>query len=280
MKYIKLVIAVDDHYQEALIAELLELDFDAFEQQEDKLITYVIKERFNDVNREQIEQLLAAFIGDGYIEAEEIVDDQNWNEEWEQTVSAQQIGQFLVKPTWDSSVAINGMILLEIDPKMAFGTGYHETTRLMLKMLPEVIVKDCKVLDAGTGTGILAIASVKLGADEVFAFDNDDWSITNSKENVLLNDVSNQITIQKGSVEVIPEEASFDVVLANIEKNTILEFLPELSKVLKGGGNMLLSGLLERDKDALSMRITEFDLNIKEISQENEWIALLLNKAV
>lgn len=278
MKYIKLVIAIDDDYQESLIAELLELDFEAFEQLEDKIITYAAKERFNDVHREQIESLLGAYPGDGFIETEEVVADQNWNEEWEQTVKAQAIGSFFVKPTWSSENPPSDAILLEIDPKMAFGTGYHETTRLMLHLLPDVIQKDSMVLDAGTGTGILAIASIKLGAKEVFAFDIDEWSIINSRENILINEVSDQITVEKGSAELIPENSSYDVVLANIERNTILELLPALGRALRDGGFMLLSGLLEKDRPSIVDRAETHALEPIKVRQENEWIALCLKK--
>ncbi|MDX1640026.1 MAG: 50S ribosomal protein L11 methyltransferase, partial [Balneolaceae bacterium] len=115
MKYIKLVLSIKDEYQESLIAELLDMEFDAFEQQEGKLITYITRERFSDVNREQIELLLAAYPGDGHIQSEEVVADQNWNEEWEQTIKAQQIGRFYVKPTWSPRDAPPDSILLEID---------------------------------------------------------------------------------------------------------------------------------------------------------------------
>lgn len=278
MSYIKLVIAVSEEYQESLIAELFDMDFDAFEQQEDAIITYIAKERFTISQRERIEELLAAYPGNGFIRSEEVVADQNWNEQWEQSIKAQNIGRFFVKPTWSKATPPEGTVLLEIDPKMAFGTGYHETTRLMLHLLPEVIAKDSRVLDAGTGTGILAIASVKLGAGHVFAFDIDEWSITNARENILLNEVAGQIEIQKGSHELIPKNNLYDVVLANIQRNVILEFLPTLIDSLKPGGHMLLSGLLESDRKQLTDRFKSKSLYVEEVRQENEWIAFHLTK--
>lgn len=273
MKYVKLVISVADDYQEPLISELIELDFDAFEQQEGRIITYIPIERFGDVQRERIEGVLRAYPGDGFIETEEVVADQNWNEEWEKTIEAQNIGKFYVKPTWDRSSAPDDSILLEIDPKMAFGTGYHETTRLMLRLLPDVVKKDDLVLDAGTGTGILAIAAVKLGARKAFAFDVDEWSITNTKENILLNRVDQKISVRKGSTETIPAGSSYDVILANIERNTILDMLPKLQNLLKKSGRMLLSGLLKKDEQSISDKLLGLDLEIREIIHENEWIA-------
>ncbi|MGK7370345.1 MAG: 50S ribosomal protein L11 methyltransferase, partial [Candidatus Halalkalibacterium sp. M3_1C_030] len=217
--------------------------------------------------------ILRVYPGDGFIETEEVVADQNWNEEWEKTIEAQSIGKFYVKPTWHRGSAPADSILLEIDPKMAFGTGYHETTRLMLKLMPDVVNKDDLVLDAGTGTGILAIAAVKLGAAKAFAFDIDEWSITNTKENILLNGVEDQVSVRKGSLGIIPSGSAYDVIFANIERNTILEMLPKLQQLLKKNGKMLLSGLLEKDEEPVSQKLEELDFKIRDIRHENEWIA-------
>ena len=277
MKYIKLVIEVANEYQENLIAELFDMDFDAFEQRENQIITYIIKENFGIGDRERIDQLLAAYPGNGFIESEEVVADQNWNEQWEETIRAQEVGRFFIKPTWVEDAPPKDKILLEIDPKMSFGTGYHETTRLMLQLLPKVVQNGDTIVDAGTGTGILSIAGIKLGGKHALAFDIDEWSISNTKENILLNEVADNITVQKGSAEVIPEDEQVDIVLANIERNTILEILPNLERVLKNNGSLLLSGLLESDKLAVLSQL-EDKFEIKEIIQENEWIAIHANK--
>lgn len=278
MKYIKLVLSISNSYQDALIAELLEMEFDAFEQQEGKLITYIPKEQFSDVNRERIEQLLAAYPGDGHIQSEEVVADKNWNEVWEKTIKAQQIGKFYLKPTWISGTRPEGTILLEIDPKMAFGTGYHETTRLMLRLLPKVVKQGDHILDAGTGTGVLAIATIKLGAGRAFAFDIDEWSIQNARENVLINQVDNDVRIKRGSIETVPAEEKFNVVLANINRNTIIELLPDITELLKPDGNLLLSGLLVSDKETVLEQKVLDDFKLVQTSRENNWIALHLKR--
>lgn len=277
MKYIKLVIEVTDEYQENLIAELFDMDFDAFEQQTDQIITYIAKENFGISDRERIDQLLAAYPGNGFIKSEEVVADQNWNKQWEETIQPQTVGDFFIKPTWSRDSVPDDKILLEIDPKMSFGTGYHETTRLMLKMLTNAVGEDDRVIDAGTGTGILSIASIKLGAKYALAFDIDDWSISNTRENVLLNEVADYITIKKGSTEVIPKGEEADIVLANIERNTILEILPDLDKALKENGQLIVSGLLEGDKESVLEQLS-IRFGIVETLQENEWIAIHARK--
>lgn len=277
MKYIKLVIEVADEYQESLIAELFDMDFDGFEQRDGQIITYITKENFGIGDREHIDQLLAAYPGDGFVKSEEVVADQNWNEQWEQTIQAQTVGQFFIKPTWSRDTVPSKKILLEIDPKMSFGTGYHETTRLILGLLPSAVNKGDELIDAGTGTGILSIAAIKLGANHAFAFDIDEWSIENTKENILLNEVADSITVQKGSSELIPEGTQADLILANIERNTILEILSDLEQALKAGGNLILSGLLKGDKEVVLDTLGD-RFEIIEIPRENEWIAIHAQK--
>lgn len=277
MKYIKLVIEVADKYQESLIAELFDMDFDGFEQRDGQIITYITKENFGIGDRERIDQLLAAYPGDGFVKSEEVVADQNWNEQWEQTIQAQTVGQFFIKPTWSRDTVPSKKILLEIDPKMSFGTGYHETTRLILGLLPSAVNKGDELIDAGTGTGILSIAAIKLGANHAFAFDIDEWSIENTKENILLNEVADSITVQKGSSELIPEGTQADLILANIERNTILEILSDLEQALKAGGNLILSGLLKGDKEVVLDTLGD-RFEIIEIPRENEWIAIHAQK--
>ena len=252
MKYLKLVIQIADKYQEPFIAELFDIGFDGFEQRNNQVITYILKKDFGISDRERIDTVLAAYPGDGFIESEEVVADQNWNEQWEETIKAQTVGRFFIKPTWSKEIVPKDKILLEIDPKMSFGTGYHETTRLILELLPNVITDNDFVIDAGTGTGILSIAAIKLGAREAFAFDIDEWSISNTRENILLNGVDQDVEVKKGSSEVLSEHSKADVVLANIERNTILEIFPDLDAILKKEGVLVLSGLLEKDKSSIS----------------------------
>lgn len=278
MKYIKLVIAVDDKYQESLIAELMDLEFDEFQQTNDELITYIPKERFHIGDRERIEHLLSSYPGEGYLKSEEIVEEQNWNQEWEKTIQAQSIGRFFVRPTWSDETPSDDQILLQIDPKMSFGTGYHETTRLMLRELPTAIQPGDSVLDAGTGTAILAIAAVKLGAAHVLAFDIDDWSITNARENLYLNEVSDRIQVVKGTHTDITDKANYDVILANIQQNIISEMIPFFAENLKEGGFVLLSGLLEKDEDKIRNLLENNHLKYLNTTQENEWIAIKAEK--
>ena len=278
MDYIELRISIKDDFQELLIAELFDRDFEGFEQDDDLLIATIPSNRFDDSKREEIERILMALGTDSSILSEKVIGPQNWNEEWEQTIQPQTIGKFYVHPTWKSFDGdLGDKIDLMIDPKMAFGTGYHATTRVMLEWLPEVVNKDDKVLDAGTGTGILAIAALKLGAESAFGFDIDEWSETNAKENILLNNVEN-FKVKLGSTEVIPADVKYDLILANINRNALIDLLPELTEKLSDNGKILLSGLLAEDENIIRDQDSVQKLNYIDTRQHGEWIAILLSK--
>lgn len=277
MDYIRLHVNITEDLHELLIAELLDFDFEGFEQEADTLIASIPAARFDDTKREEIERIVYQFESAEIIQ-EELVAPQNWNRKWEESIEPQTIGTFYVRPTWADKVNVDSELTeILIDPKMAFGTGYHATTRLILEWVSDVVKPEDSVLDAGTGTGILGIAALKVGAKSVFGFDVDEWSETNAKENIQLNNVSN-FEIQLGSIEVIPKDSSFDVVLANINKIALMELIPSLIKDLKPDGYLLLSGLLENDEQDILEVTTSNSLKHLETRQLGEWIAILLKK--
>jgi ribosomal protein L11 methyltransferase len=277
MNYIKLVFKLKERYQEPFIAELMEMDFYGFEQFDNRLIAYVEKPRYNDSNREIIEQMIGIYPDAEFLETEDL-EEQNWNQEWEKSIQPQVIGQFFVRPTWSTVAPSKGQILIEIDPKMAFGTGYHATTRLMLNQLSSIDVTGKRVLDAGTGTGILAIATIKLGAKKAVGFDVDSWSEVNATENALINNVGDQVDIRFGSVEQVKDTEMFDVTLANINRNVILEIIPFLVKHTSVGGDICLTGLLNTDEDIIREVLKIHPVDIVEQTREDEWILFHLKR--
>ncbi|MCC5940991.1 MAG: 50S ribosomal protein L11 methyltransferase [Balneolaceae bacterium] len=277
MNYLKFEFNLIDDLHEIIIAELMDLDFYGFEQFDDRLIAYVEKSRFNDSHRELIEQMIAVYPEASFSELDE-VEEQNWNETWEKTIQPQKIGNFLVKPTWALQKPTDDEILLEIDPKMAFGTGYHATTRLILRQLSEIDFRGKRVMDAGTGTGILAIASVKLGAKRAIGFDFDPWSKENAFENTVINQVQNKVDIRFGGIEQISRDEIFDVTLANINRNVILEIIPFLVEHTVNGGSILLTGLLDSDEEIVREKLSSQPVQITDLQQENEWILFQIEK--
>ena len=276
MDYIRLHITLSDEYHDTVVAELFELGFEGFEQEENKLIASIPSGEFEKKTRSLIDQILNSFDG-AKVNEEELIEPQNWNEKWEKSIEPQTIGKFYVRPTWAKRLDNDSeMIELLIDPKMAFGTGYHATTRLILDWLDEIVTEKNVVLDAGTGTGILGIAALKLGADSVFGFDIDEWSEENCHENISLNKVQN-FDVKLGSTEVIPQESSFDLILANINRNALIELIPVLLSYLKNDGTLLLSGLLVEDEATILNLDSVKSLTHLETRQNGEWIAILLS---
>lgn len=277
MNFIQLEFDLPDHLQEQFIAELMDQDFHGFEQLGNKLVAYIESPRYSDTTREFIEQMVSMFSDVSFREIAS-VEEKNWNEVWEQTIQPQRIGQFLVKPTWSNEKVKISEILLEIDPKMAFGTGYHETTRLMLKHFPMIDFTDKVVMDAGTGTGILAIAAIKYGASQAVGFDVDPWSDVNARENAIINQVNEQVDIRLGGAEVIKEHETFDITLANINRNVILDLIPFFVKKTNYNGTVLLTGLLDRDELMIREKLKDEPVDILDLRHEGEWILFQLRK--
>lgn len=272
---IELTLYLDDTLQEYAVAELSDLDFDTFLQEDDCLKAYVPASKWNDVKREQVERWMAANAPGAELE-ERVVEPENWNRKWEETIQPIVVGPFLVKPTWAGvPPGEEDKILLEIDPKMSFGTGYHESTRLALRFLPEAVHEGDKVLDAGTGTGILAIAAVKLGAGSVIAFDIDEWAQENAVENLYLNGVADRITFREGGLEVVPE-AGFDLILANIQLNVLLEMVPDFARKIRPGGRLVLAGLLREQREPMLDGAASYGCTLVQEDTEGQWWACVL----
>jgi len=273
MNYLKLVIKVPEETQEYVIAELMDMDFYGFEQSDDRLIAYVEKPRFNDLNREKIEQMIASLPGAKFVEFSDVAE-KNWNETWEASIQPQSIGDFFVRPTWSENEPDNEQMLIEIDPKMSFGTGYHATTRLMLRQLSKLDCKNIRVLDAGTGTGILAIAACKLGAKKAIGFDYDPLCEKNATENAAINEIGSQLEIRLGGFETVESEKVFDIILANINRNVILEFLDQMISLLDKKGKLCLSGLLKTDESKVMEKLASYPVQVTDKQTEDEWMLL------
>jgi ribosomal protein L11 methyltransferase len=277
-RYLEISLRIPSSHHEILIAELLDLGFDGFEQNEDHLLAYIPLDRYSEPSKAFIASWLSEQTVSATYMSEHIFEPQNWNEAWEQSIEPMEVGEFYIRPTWKPVPTPPGLHLLEIDPKMAFGTGYHETTRLMLRMLPGCVNSGETVLDVGTGTGVLAIAALKLGAAHAFGFDIDEWSYINATENALLNKVENQFHVAEGSFEVIPTIEGYNLVLANVNRNMLLSTSKQITEQVRSGGLLVLSGLLDVDEDAIRGNEDYADLKLLDRMQENEWICLKFHK--
>lgn len=278
---VALTVPLPDDFHELLIAELADLGFDAFERfdgsehEEEAVVAYGPAAVWTDGAREAVEAWLRGR-GLPVRLSDRTVLAVNWNARWEATMQPLPVGAFVVAPTWAEVPPEHaGKTLLRIDPKMSFGTGYHESTRLALRFLPGLVGRTPggeRVLDAGTGTGILAIAALRLGAREAIGFDVDSWSVENASENAALNRVSDRFTVREGGLEEVPE-TGFDLVLANIHLEVLCGLLPLLAEKLVDGGRLVLAGLLTMQRAPMMEAVTAAGLVLHDEATEGEWWA-------
>ena len=230
------------------------------------------------IDTEKVSELLKRLVREKMIfnfnVEENLVEDKNWNEEWEKSIKVTEVSnKIIIKPTFREYKAKPGQIVITIDPKMSIGTGEHQTTKLVLWSLEDKVEKGIKVLDVGSGTSILAIACAKLGASKVIAVDNDEWCYSNGKENCELNMVSEKVDVRLGEIKDV-DEKDFDLITANIQKNILMDIAGEIKKRIKKGGKLILSGLLFTDENDILSKYTSLGFKLEEEKSLDEWIAL------
>lgn len=233
----------------------------------------------NAVNETKISDLLDKLVAEKLIKSfsinKEILEDKNWNELWEkgrEIIRATK--RIIIKPTFKNYSPRENEIVLTIDPKMSFGTGEHQTTKLVLSLLEKYIKPGNKVLDVGSGTGILAIASVKLGAVSAIALDSDETCFDNCIENCSLNNVTDYVKTVTGEIVSI-EENNFDLILANIQKNVLLEIADKIKLKTVAGALVILSGLLAEDEKYIVSHYTKIGFQKTDFAIMDEWLALV-----
>ncbi|KAA3595978.1 MAG: 50S ribosomal protein L11 methyltransferase [Calditrichaeota bacterium] len=240
---------------------------------EDKngLTAYIEKENFTD----ELQNILKQLEPNLEIEVNEWLDDGNWFETWKKTIQPISIPPFVVAPTWENPELKPNEILIKIDPKMAFGTGSHETTQLILASLKDYVKPSSIILDLGTGSGILAIGAAKLGAKEIFASDIDEDSILNAQENVEINEVSDKIKLKIcDALHSLEEKNDFNLVLVNIHTSVILELLPAFSSF--NGIEFILSGILNEEAKKVKSKVLELNGQILNEKFKKEWSFLVV----
>ncbi len=260
-----------DYQQDLLINALGEIGFDTFEEVVGGFKAYVPANGFN---REKLEEVLAEF-RDAFLFSYEVslVPHKNWNELWEGNFEPIAVkDQLFVRATFHRPQP-DFPYEIVIDPKMAFGTGHHQTTSMMLELLLENDVAGKKVLDMGCGTGILAIMASKLGAESVTAIDYDPVCYESTIENARLNHTEN-ITALCGSKEAIPNER-FDIILANINRNILLDQVGHYAEVMKTGGELYLSGFYEiPDLAIIKEEVLKYGLRYVSHVNSGDWVAV------
>jgi len=254
---------------EILLAELGDTPFESFVENEDGLTAYVKKDLWSDDILEGLFILQSPEFKVGY-RIEEI-DQVNWNEEWEKHFEPIEVdGRCYVRAPFHEKTSAEFDIVIE--PKMSFGTGHHETTHMMIQHLLETDVTDLKTLDMGCGTAILAILAEMKGAKPIDAIDIDNWCYLNSIENAERNGCS-QISVYEGDAALLAGK-SYDLIIANINRNILLNDMQCYVDCLNKGGTLLLSGFYEQDIEAINESCTGKGLTYVKKFSRNNWVSL------
>ena len=281
MKYFEVDFTISPYSADAsdvLAAMAGEAGFETFEETETGLKGYVQQNLF-DVSA------LKAALEDFPFEDTTIsydireAEDRDWNEQWEQegfepiVISENLIihdGRHLPDSTPD--------IAIEIDAKLAFGTGTHETTRMICSTLLELQPKG-RVLDCGTGTGILSICALKLGAQEAIGYDIDEWSVDNARHNAVINQIDNRFTSLLGDASILNKvEGTFDLVMANINRNILLNDMPQYVSKMNADATLILSGFYTDDCQTLIEKAQTLGLTLQQQKEDQQWACLVLTR--
>lgn len=271
MGYIRVVFSINnEEVQNIFIAMLSEHGYEGFEQQEEALEAFV---HGNSFNEEYIKQITAEHDISYHTE---VMKEQNWNASWEENFQPVVIDDFCSITAHFHKIEVITKHHISITPKMSFGTGHHATTRLMIRAMREINFHDKLVFDFGTGTGVLAILAGQLGAKEVVAIDNDEWAYLNAQDNVIGNDATHVVIKQAVLDEV--EAEKFDIILANINRHILLQYMQQLNNMLLPGGKLLMSGLLVEDEGIIVEAANSAQLKLLQKTEDNNWIALLFSQ--
>lgn len=273
MNYWQYRITTEARYVEILQAFLSELPFDTFEEIEGGFNAYLPEQSSDDPIEAQLQEIQAQFPFE-YEKTE--IEPRNWNAEWESNFQPVKVNQFCgIRADFHPKMTDVKYEII-INPKMAFGTGHHETTYMMIQAMRELSFKGAKVLDYGTGTGILAILASKLGAFIIDAVDIEWEAYDSTLENAQINNVDN-IQVYHGTLDNILD-SGYDIVLANINRNVILDSLAVLAEKIKRNGVLLLSGILKEDAPILETFADDFRFTVDERYYKGDWACLKLLK--
>lgn len=251
------------------------IGFETFIDTDDGIKGYV---QMDDFDEDALKETVADFPYDG-ISISYVIQEaeyKDWNEEWEnEGFMPIYIGKECVIHDGRHIEDFAGKTAIEIDTKMAFGTGNHETTRMIITELLNNELEGKSILDCGCGTGILGITALKFGAEKVLGYDIDEWSADNTRHNAVINLVDSKYNVLLGDASVLDDvEDKFDIVLANINRNILLNDMPAFKKVMKGHSILIISGFYAEDVEQLEAKAAELGLSTTGHVSDGDWHCL------
>ena len=274
MDYWKFILRAEPEIADILPAFLSEAAFDTFEETSAGLNAYLPASASLPDTEQLLDELRQQFAFDW---DREFLPAQNWNEIWESNFQPVIVEDFCAVRADFHPPQPGVQHELVINPKMAFGTGHHETTWMCLRALRDLPCRDAKLLDYGCGTGVLAILAARLGAADVEAVDIEEESYRNTLENSVANGVAGQITARCGTLDTV-QGSGFDGILANINRNVILDSLPRLAELTKPGGWLLVSGILREDENVVTEAAQQTGFKMQEMSARGNWLCILFTQ--
>lgn len=276
MYYTRLQVSCDPAFSEILMAEIAESGFDTFLETETGFEAYTESGQYDKVRLEEIREQYGTQTSLTF--AFDRIEKRNWNEDWEKSYQPILVeDRCLIRAEFHTPEKKYPYEII-ITPKMSFGTGHHQTTYLMVKNQLEIDHRNKRVMDAGCGTAILSIMASKAGAREVEAFDIDEWSVVNGEENIAVNHCTN-IHLQQGKISKVALSGTFDIILANINKNVLLAEIARYHDYLNPQGLLLLSGFYTHDIPDLLKEASQHGLQEVRRYDRETWASLLLLKA-
>lgn len=275
MSYLEIAIElsfIQEETVEILIARLSELGFDGFWNEQNMLKAYIDENLFD---KNIFETVLNETLSTCKYKTE-IMPDKNWNEQWEKSYEPVIIENKCIIKAPFHEISQKFPLEIIVSPKMAFGTGHHHTTQLIIEQLFNIDLINKTIIDAGCGSGVLAIAAEKLGAESILAFDIDHWSVENTTENIELNQCSH-IIVKQGTIDEVKPDPS-DIILANINRNILLSEMESYQKFLKNNGLLILSGFIESDVEIIKKSATNKGLFFQNSYSKKDWYCLVFKK--
>jgi len=260
---------------EVVVALLSEIGYESFLEDNNAVKAYIPKPAFNE---EELSPVLSHFkeIDVSITSTVSLIPAQNWNHIWEKEFAPVFLPNLTILAPFHGEEFRHDRYI-EIEPKMSFGTGHHDTTAMMCNAMSEIDFQNKKVLDMGTGTGLLAILAEQLGAAHISAVDIEEWAVENAKDNATRNRCQ-KVLILRGDIDCVENE-TFNVLLANINKNVLLRHLPAYEKLLEQRGQLLLSGFFNYDDKELIQSALHCNLKIHKKYEKNNWSCLWFHKS-
>ena len=275
MEYIELNIHTENTEQaEIMTALLADYPFDSFVEEDAALKAYILREDYAACEQEVVQMLLEQ--GIEHYEAAPI-EQQNWNAEWEsdfEPVRVEGLRPIVIRAA-HHAVAAADEVDVVIAPRMSFGTGHHATTALMSQTISEMGVEGLRGLDMGCGTGVLAIVAMKCGAERMVAVDIDDWACDSCRDSMALSGV--ELDVRCGSMAAVEGE-TFDFVLANINRNILINMMPSFAKALSAGGRLVMSGFLGEDVPHIESAAAEQGFAVESVRERDGWMVVMCKK--